>query len=231
MIYKRVLLKLSGEALKSDDNSIDEKKLEHYIQEIKSITEKWIQVAIVIWWGNIYRGSCSKYDKVWWDRMWMLATYINWLAIKSGIENSWAKAKLFTAIKIEPIWEYYNRDNVVKSLEDGYICILSWWTWNPFFTTDTGWSLRAIEIKADVLLKWTKVDGIYDSDPKKNPNANKFDTITFDETYKRWLNVMDMTAITLCKENNLPLIVFDINKKWNLLKIVSGEKIWTKVNK
>ena len=231
--YKRILLKLSGESLTGEKQyGIDEKRLNEYAVQIKEIAELGVQIGIVIGGGNIFRGlsGASKgFDRVKGDQMGMLATVINSLALSSALEACGAKSKVFTAVRMEPIGEFYGNLKAIEAMENGHIAIFSGGTGNPFFTTDTGSSLRGIEIKADVMLKGTRVDGVYTADPEKDPNAVKFDEITFDEIYTRNLKVMDLTATTMCKENNLPVVVFDMDTVGNLKKVVTGEKIGTLV--
>jgi uridylate kinase len=231
--YKRILLKLSGEALVGEQKyGLDTVRLNEYTTQIKEIASLGVEVAIVIGGGNIFRGLSgvhSGFDRVKGDQMGMLATVINGLALQSSFESLNQKATVFTAIRMEPIGEGYSTQKVIGSLKEGYIAILTGGTGNPFFTTDTASALRAVEIEANVFLKGTRVDGVYTADPEKDKSASRFDEITFDEAYKRNLHIMDMTAITLCKENNVPVIVFDMNKQGNLKKIISGEKIGTLV--
>lgn len=232
-MYKRILLKLSGESLMGEQNyGIDNNRLEEYAQQIKAICELGVQVGIVIGGGNIFRGLSGAgkgFDRYQGDQMGMLATVINSLALKSSLNNAGLKARVLTAIRMEPVGEFYSQPKAIEALENGEVVILSAGTGNPYFTTDTGSSLRGIEIKADVMLKGTRVDGVYTADPEKDPTATKFDEITFDEIYKRGLKVMDLTATTMCMENNLPIIVFDMDTPGNLLKVVKGEKIGTLV--
>ncbi|MCX7728511.1 MAG: UMP kinase [Bacteroidia bacterium] len=235
MKYKRILLKLSGESLMGDKNfGIDEKKLLEYANEIKSIHEIGCQVAIVIGGGNIFRGIQTQknhiIDRVQGDYMGMLATVINAMAIQSTLESIGVPTRLQSAIKMEQICEPFIRRRAVRHLEKSRVVIFGAGTGNPYFTTDTAATLRAIEIEADVIIKGTRVDGIYSADPEKFENAVKYESITFEEVYEKQLQVMDLTAFTLCKENKLPIIVFDINKKGNLLKIIKGENIGTLVN-
>jgi uridylate kinase len=234
MKYSRILLKLSGESLAGKGTSgISDAVLEEYAKQVIDSVKKGCGVAIVIGGGNIFRGlsgTKSGFDRVKGDQMGMLATVINSLALESAITRLGGKAKVFTAIRMEPVGELYNRDRVLEVMSTGAACILSGGTGSPFFTTDTAAALRAIEIGADVLLKGTRVDGVYTSDPEKDPNAEKFDTISFGEVINRRLQVMDSTAFTLCRDNNMSLIVFDMNKYGNLNKIVDGEKIGTLVN-
>ena len=234
MQYKRILLKLSGEALMgSRQYGIDPKRLKEYAEEIKVITQEGVQVAIVIGGGNIYRGvdGASKgMDRVQGDHMGMLATVINGLALQSALENEDVEARLQSAIKMNEVAEPFIRRKAIRHLEKGRVVIFGGGTGNPYFTTDSAAVLRAIEIGADVILKGTRVDGIYTSDPEKDDNATKFDFISFDDVLKKGLKVMDTTAFTLSQENELPIIVFDMNTRGNLLKVVSGENIGTKVN-
>ena len=234
MKFKRILLKLSGESLMGNkQHGIDDQRLSEYAEQIAEITRMGIQVGIVIGGGNIFRGLSGAgrgFDRIKGDQMGMLATVINSLALSSALETKGVKARVLTAVRMEPIGEFYTRDKAVETLERGEVAIFSAGTGNPYFTTDTGSSLRGIEIKADVMLKGTRVDGIYTADPEKDPPATKFDEITYDEIYNRGLKVMDLTATTMCKENNLPIIVFDMDTVGNLVKVVSGEKIGTYVH-
>jgi len=231
--WNRILLKLSGESLMGKKQyGIDESRLEEYATQIKEIAEMGVQIGIVIGGGNIFRGlsgTSKGFDRVKGDQMGMLATIINSLALNSALQAIGIKASVLTAIRMEPIGEYYSKNRAIELLQQGYVVIIAGGTGNPFFTTDTASALRGIEIEADVLLKGTRVDGIYTADPEKDPSATKFDEITFDEIYARNLKVMDLTATTLCKENRLPLIVFDMDTKGNLKKVITGEKIGTKV--
>ncbi|MDD4516189.1 UMP kinase [Massilibacteroides sp.] len=232
--YKRILLKLSGESLMGGKQyGIDENRLNEYATQIREIAEMGVQIGIVIGGGNIFRGlsGASKgFDRVKGDQMGMLATVINSLALSSALTAQGVKAKVLTAIRMEPIGEFYNKWKAIELLEQGNVVILSGGTGNPFFTTDTGSSLRGIEIEADVMLKGTRVDGIYTADPEKDPTATKFNEITYDEIYNRGLKVMDLTATTMCKENNLPIIVFDMDTNGNLKKVMNGENIGTLVH-
>ncbi len=234
MKYKRILLKLSGEALMgSRQYGIDPDRLAEYAHDIKAITDKGIEVAIVIGGGNIFRGvaGASKgMDRVQGDHMGMLATVINGLALQSALENAGIATRLQSAIQINEVAEPFIRRRAMRHLEKGRVVIFGGGTGNPYFTTDSAAVLRAIEIEADVILKGTRVDGIYNVDPEKDANAIKFDTISFDDVIRKGLKVMDTTAFTLSQENSLPIIVFDMNKKGNLLKVVSGENIGTEVN-
>ena len=231
MAYKRILLKLSGEALMGErDYGIDPKRLAEYAEDIKEITKKDVEVAIVIGGGNIFRGiagASNGMDRVQADYMGMLATVINGLALQSALEETDVQTRLQTAIKIEAIAEPYIKRKAVRHLEKGRVVIFGSGTGNPFFTTDSAAVLRGIEINAEVILKGTRVDGIYNSDPEKNKDAVKYDTLTFDEVLNKGLKVMDTTAFTLSQENKLPIIVFDMNTPGNLLKVVMGEKIGT----
>ena len=232
--YNRILLKLSGESLMgSKQYGIDEVRLNEYAAQIKDIAEMGVQIGIVIGGGNIFRGlsGASKgFDRVKGDQMGMLATVINSLALSSALTAFGVRAKVLTAIRMEPIGEFYNKWRAIELLEQGYVVIMSGGTGNPFFTTDTGSSLRGIEIEADVMLKGTRVDGIYTADPEKDPTATKFSEITYDEIYTRGLKVMDLTATTMCKENNLPIIVFDMDTNGNLKRVMDGENIGTYVH-
>ncbi len=232
--YKRILLKLSGESLMgSEGYGIDPKRLNEYASQIKELAQAGAQVAIVIGGGNIFRGlsGASKgFDRVKGDQMGMLATVINSLALQSALTSIEVDSIVYTAIRMEPVGELYNRDKVVKNLVKGKVAILSGGTGNPFFTTDTASALRAVEIGADIILKGTRVDGVYTADPEKDKSATKFESISFDEVIKRQLNIMDLTAFTMCRENNIPIYVFDMNKVGNLLKVVKGEKIGTLVS-
>lgn len=232
--YKRILLKLSGESLMGEKQyGIDEKRLGEYADQIKEIHELGVQVGIVIGGGNIFRGlsGASKgFDRVKGDQMGMLATVINSLALSSALGSQGVKSRVLTAVRMEPIGEFYSKWKAIESLEAGEVAIFSAGTGNPFFTTDTGSSLRGIEIEADVMLKGTRVDGIYTADPEKDKTAIKFKEITYDEIYTRGLKVMDLTATTMCKENNLPIVVFDMDTVGNLKKVVLGEEIGTLVH-
>ena len=234
MTYKRILLKLSGEALMGDrQHGIDPKRLSEYAEDIKKIVDKGIEVAIVIGGGNIFRGvsgASNGIDRVQGDYMGMLATAINGLALQSAIETAGIKTRLLTAIKMEQVAEPFIKRRAVRHLEKGRVVIFGCGTGNPYFTTDTAAVLRAIEIGADVILKGTRVDGIYSSDPEKNSDAIKFDSITYKDVMNRGLKVMDMTAFALSQENSLPIIVFDMNKKGNLERVIEGENIGTIVD-
>jgi uridylate kinase len=233
MKYKRILLKLSGEALMGESQyGIDIDRVAQYAKDIHAVHAKGIEIALVIGGGNIYRGLSAEkagMDRVQADYMGMLATVINSMAMQDALEKTGVKTRLLTAIKMEQICEPFIRRRAVRHLEKGRIVIFGAGTGNPYFTTDTAASLRAVEINADVVMKGTRVDGIYTADPLKEPNATRYDEITFDEVYQKNLNVMDMTAFTLCQENNLPIIVFDMNKPGNLMRLVDGEPIGTLV--
>jgi uridylate kinase len=233
--YKRILLKLSGESLSGKKGyGIDEKTLTEYVRQIQDIYELGVETGIVIGGGNIFRGlSGAKkgFDRITGDYMGMLATVINGLAIQSGLEHSGIHARLFTAIPMEPVCEHFSESGALHALLNKEVVIFAFGTGNPFFTTDTAAALRAIQIQAEILLKGTRVDGIYTADPEKEPDAKKFTDITFEEVLDRKLQVMDLTAITLCSENNLPVLVFDMNKPGNLKGIVTGAKIGTIVKK
>jgi len=234
MKYKRILLKLSGEALMGDRQyGIDPNRLEQYATEIKAIKDLGVEIAIVIGGGNIFRGvdaEKSGIDRVQGDYMGMLATVINAMAIQSALEKQGLFTRLMSGIKMEQVCEPFIRRRAVRHLEKGRIVIFGAGIGNPYFTTDSAASLRAIEIEADAVLKGTRVDGVYSADPEKDPNAVKFSNITFQEVYEKGLNVMDMTAFTLCHENNLPIIVFDMNTEGNLHKLIIGEAIGTLIN-
>ena len=231
--YKRILLKLSGESLMGEKQyGIDENRLAEYATQIKEIADMGIEIGIVIGGGNIFRGlsgTSKGVDRVKGDQMGMLATVINSLALSSALEKIGQKAQVFTAINMFPIGEYYSKWRAIEAMQNGTVAIISGGTGNPFFTTDTGSALRGIEIEAEVMLKGTRVDGIYTADPEKDPTAKKFDKISYDEIYTRGLKVMDLTATTLCKENHLPIIVFDMDTVGNLKKVLSGENIGTLV--
>ena len=231
--YKRILLKLSGESLMGEQGyGIDTKRLNEYAAQIHEVAASGVQVAIVIGGGNIFRGlsGASKgFDRVKGDQMGMLATVINSLALSSALEAAGQPAKVFTAINMFPIGEHYSKWRAIEAMDGGAVAIISGGTGNPFFTTDTGSALRGIEVEAEVMLKGTRVDGIYTADPEKNPTATKFAEITYDEVYNRGLKVMDLTATALCKENKLPIIVFDMDTPGNLKKVLEGEPIGTLV--
>lgn len=231
--YHRILLKLSGESLMGDRSfGLDPKMLTQYALDIKSIVELGIQVSVVIGGGNIYRGmneSETGIERAQGDYMGMLATVINGMALQSSLEKNGVKTRLMSAIKMEQIAEPYIRRRAIRHLEKDRVVIFAAGTGNPYFTTDTAGALRAVEIQADVILKGTRVDGIYTADPEKDPTATRFDSISFSEAISKELKVMDMTAFTLCQENNLPIIVFDMNKPGNLLDVVSGKAVGTTV--
>jgi uridylate kinase len=234
MNYKRILLKLSGEALMGkSSHGISKEVLEIYASQVIEIVNEGCEVAVVIGGGNIFRGlngTESGFDRVKGDQMGMLATIINSLAFESEIKRQGWKAMVFTSIRMEPVGELYNRDRVTETLKNSTVCILSGGTGNPFFTTDTAAALRAVEISADVLLKGTRVDGVYSADPEKDPKAKRFDEISFSEVISKRLKVMDSTAFTMCRDNNMPIIVFDMNTRGNLRKIVNGEKKGTLIS-
>lgn len=231
MKFNRILLKLSGESLAGEQKQgINTERLNDYARQIKEIAEMGVQIGIVIGGGNIFRGLTGAgkgFDRVKGDQMGMLATIINSLALQSALESAGVKAKVLTSIRMEPIGEYYSKAKAIEYLEAGYVVIIGGGTSNPYFSTDTASALRGIEIEAEVMFKGTRVDGIYTADPEKDPTATKFDTITFDEVIARRLKVMDQTAFTLCRENNLALIVFDMDTIGNLEKVVAGENIGT----
>lgn len=232
--YNRVLLKLSGESLMGEQQyGIDTNRLNAYAEDIKRAVELGIQVAIVIGGGNIFRGlsgATKGFDRVKGDQMGMLATVINSLGLSSALSAVGVRNRVLTAVRMEPIGEFYTKWKALEHLHDGEVVILSAGTGNPFFTTDTGSSLRGIELECDVMLKGTRVDGIYTADPEKNPTATKFDRISYQEIYSRGLKVMDLTATTMCMENNLPIVVFDMDTAGNLLKVLEGENIGTYVS-
>tara|TARA_B110001450_G_scaffold29418_1_gene25697 strand:- start:175 stop:879 length:705 start_codon:yes stop_codon:yes gene_type:complete len=232
-MYKRILLKLSGEALMGEKQfGIDNKRLMQYARDIQEISEMDVEIGIVIGGGNIFRGVQAEkggMDRTQGDYMGMLATMINSMALQSALESIGLITRLQSAIEMKQIAEPYIKRKAVRHLEKGRIVIFGAGTGNPFFTTDSAASLRAVEIESDVILKGTRVDGVYDSDPEKNSNALKFDTLTFDQAYEKQLKIMDMTAFTLCKENEIPVVVFDMNSPGNLKKVILGEKIGTLV--
>lgn len=234
MKYKRVLLKLSGEALMGDKQyGIDAERLSQYAREIKSVTELGVQVSIVIGGGNIFRGVDSGsigIDRVQGDYMGMMATVINGIAMQARLEQAGLFTRLLSGFEIKSVCEPFIRRRAIRHLEKGRVVIFGAGTGNPYFTTDSAASLRAIEINADVVMKGTRVDGIYSADPEKDPAAQRYSNISFYEVYKRELNVMDMTAFTLCKENGLPIIIFDMNKPGNLMKIIEGADVGTTVS-
>ncbi len=232
--FKRILLKLSGESLMGKQGfGIDPERLADYARQIKEVQEMGVQIGIVIGGGNIFRGlsgSQKGFDRVKGDQMGMCATVINSLALSSALGALGVRNKVLTAIRMEPIGELYSKWKAIEALESGYVCIFGAGTGNPYFSTDTGSSLRGIEIEADVMLKGTRVDGIYTADPEKDPTATKFDDITYDEIYTRGLKVMDLTATTMCKENNLPIYVFNMDVYGNLSRVMAGEAIGTLVH-
>ena len=233
MGYNRILLKLSGESLQGEQKyGLSPAVLQSYAEQIKAAAATGVQIGIVIGGGNIFRGlqgAKKGFDRVKGDQMGMLATIINSLALHSALEDNGVKAKVLTSIRMEPIGEYYSKAKAIEYLEAGYVVIIGGGTSNPYFSTDTASALRGIEIEAEVMFKGTRVDGVYTADPEKDPTATKFDKITFDEVYNRDLKVMDMTAFTLCKENGLDIIVFDMDTVGNLEKVVAGENIGTVV--
>ena len=231
MKYKRILLKISGESLSGNSGQgIDTEMLNYFVSEIKSIYELGTQIGIVIGGGNIFRGLQGKnkgFDRIQGDYMGMLATVINSMALQGELENRNVKSTILSGLAIDPLCEKMSSRKAIDLLEKGNVVIIATGTGNPFFTTDSGGALRSIEIKADVLLKGTRVNGVYDKDPEKHSDAVKFDAISFDSAYKKELNIMDLTAFTLCKENNMPIIVFNMNEQGNLKKIITGETIGT----
>jgi uridylate kinase len=229
--YQRILLKLSGESLMGNGSyGISSDVLSRYSSDIASITELGVQVAIVVGGGNIFRGmsgTSKGFDRVKGDNMGMLATVINSIAIQSALENVGIKAKVLTSIDMEPIGEHYSTSKAIEYMETGNIVIVAGGTGNPFFTTDSAAALRGVELKTNVLLKGTRVDGVYTADPEKYPDATKYDSLSFDEAYEKGLKIMDLTAFTLCRENSLPILVFDMNTPGNLKKVVSGDNTGT----
>lgn len=234
MTYKRILLKLSGEALMGEkQHGIDSIRLTQYAKEIKSVVNKGVEVAVVIGGGNIFRGveaEASGIDRVQGDYMGMLATVINAMALQSMFEKEGMYTRLMSGLKMEQVCEPFIRRRAIRHLEKNRVVIFGAGIGNPYFTTDSTASLRAIEIEADVVLKGTRVDGVYSADPEKDPNAERYSKISFQEAYEKNLNIMDMTAFTLCQENNLPIIVFDMNKAGNLQKIVAGQEVGTLIH-
>ncbi len=234
MTYKRILLKLSGEALMGEQqHGIDSNRLTQYATEIKEVVDQGIEVAVVIGGGNIFRGveaEASGIDRVQGDYMGMLATVINAMALQSMFEKHGMYTRLMAGLKMEQVCEPFIRRRAIRHLEKGRVVIFGAGIGNPYFTTDSTASLRAVEIEADVVLKGTRVDGVYTADPEKDPTAKKYDKLTFQKAYENNLNIMDMTAFTLCQENNLPIIVFDMNEKGNLNKIISGENVGTLIH-
>ncbi|MCQ2333997.1 MAG: UMP kinase [Paludibacteraceae bacterium] len=232
-MYHRILLKLSGESLIGNQGyGIDPERLNDYARQIKQIADLGIEIGIVIGGGNIFRGLSGAqkgFDRVKGDQMGMLATVINSLALSSALEAIGQKVRVLTSVRMEPVGDFYNKSKALRLFEKGNVVILAGGTGNPYFTTDTASALRAIEIEADVMFKGTRVDGIYTADPEKDPNATKFTTITYDEVLQRGLKVMDLTAITMCKENNMPIYVFNMDVVGNLMKVIRGETIGTLV--
>jgi uridylate kinase len=233
MLYTRILLKLSGESLAGDGTQgISEQVLMQYADQITAAAAGGCEIAVVAGGGNIFRGlsgTRSGFDRLKGDQMGMLATVINSLALESAITRAGGKAKVFTSIRMEPVGELYHRDRVVEAMKNGVVCILAGGTGNPFFTTDTAAALRAVETGASVLLKGTRVDGVYSADPEKDSDAVRFDRITFEEVINRRLKVMDLTAFTMCRENDMPVIVFDMNQPGNLGKVIDGKGVGTLV--
>lgn len=232
-IYKRILLKLSGESLMGTQKyGLSTEVLGSYAEQIAAIAAEGVQIGIVIGGGNIFRGLTGVgrgFDRVKGDQMGMLATVINSLALQGALESAGAKAQVLTSIRMEPVGELYSKAKALELMEEGRIVIVAGGTGNPYFTTDTASALRGVEIEAEVLLKGTRVDGIYTADPEKDPTAEKFSQITFDEVYRRQLKVMDLTAFTMCKQNDLPIVVFDMDTPSNLRKVIDGEQIGTVV--
>ena len=233
MKYNRILLKLSGESLMGNQSyGISPDMLEQYVRDIKEVVEKGVQVAIVIGGGNIFRGlsgAAKGMDRVQGDYMGMLATLINSMALQAELEKQGIKTELLSGLAIEPICKEMSRRRAIEAMEEGKVVVIGGGSGNPFFTTDTASALRAVEIKADVILKGTRVDGVYTADPEKDPNATTYTTVSFQEALAKKLKIMDLTAFALCEENNLPIYVFDMNKVGNLLKVVEGQSIGTEV--
>ncbi len=231
MKYKRILLKLSGQSLASQDtNDFDSNRLLSYARQIKEVALQGVEIGIVVGGGNIFRGIKGMqkgFDRVKGDYMGMLATAINSLAIQSALDDVEQPARLFTSIEMEPIGERFSKPKSMEAMANGFISLFAGGTGNPYFTTDSTAALRALEIEADILLKGTRVDGVYTADPEKDHTATKFDVISYNEVYEKGLNVMDLTAFTLCNENKLPIVVFDMNKEGNLMKVVQGETLGT----
>jgi len=233
--FKRILLKLSGESLMGEQGyGIDEKRLGEYVRQIKEVHDRGVEIGIVIGGGNIFRGlkgTGRGFDRVKGDQMGMLATVINGLALSSAMSSIDCPSIVLTAIRMEPIGEFYSKQKAIESMKQGKVVILVGGTGNPYFTTDTGSSLRGIELEVDVMLKGTRVDGVYTADPEKDPTAVKYDEITFDEVYNNNIKVIDLTAITMCRDNNLPVYVFNMDKVGNLRKVIDGEPIGTLIHK
>lgn len=234
MKYRRILLKLSGESLQGEQKyGLSPEVLQSYAEQIRDVAASGVQIGIVIGGGNIFRGMSGAkrgFDRVKGDQMGMLATIINSLALQSALEDNGVRAKVLTSIRMEPIGEYFSKERALHYLNEGYVVIIGGGTSNPYFTTDSASALRGIEIEADVLLKGTRVDGVYTADPEKDPTATKFAEISFEEVLNRRLKVMDLTAFTLCRENRLPIVVFDMDTRGNLQKVLAGEPIGTLVN-
>ena len=233
--YNRVLVKLSGESLMGPkDFGIDMESLKGYASQIKELTDEGVEVGIVIGGGNIFRGlegAEKGFDRVKGDQMGMLATVINGMSLQSSLENMDVKARVYTAVRMEPYAEYYVKEHAIEALDDGVVTIFTGGTGNPYFTTDSAAALRALEINADVLLKGTRVDGVFSRDPEKHPDAKKFDTITYNEAIEKQLNVMDMTAFALCRDNDLPIVVFNVNKPDQMKKAIYEDQVGTLVHK
>lgn len=232
-VYKRILLKLSGESLMGAQKyGLSTEVLASYAAQIKAAAESGVEIGIVIGGGNIFRGLSGVkrgFDRVKGDQMGMLATVINSLALQGALEGEGARARVLTSIRMEPVGELYSKARALELMAEGYIVIIAGGTGNPYFTTDTASALRGVEIEAEVMLKGTRVDGVYTADPEKDPSATRFDSITFDEVYAKGLKIMDLTAFTLCKENDLPIVVFDMDTEGNLARVLGGEKIGTVV--
>ncbi len=230
---KRILLKISWEALAWDsDTSLDSKMLDYVSKIVKKLQKDWVEIWIVVWGGNIFRWiswESSGIDRVSWDYMWMMATIINWIALVEYFTNNWVKAKLMTSTNIDCVWERFEKIQAIKYLEDWKVVVFAWWTWNPYFTTDTAWVLRALEIEADIIIKATKVDWVYDKDPKKYSDAVLINEISYDEVLEKNFKVMDSTAIALARDGKMKLWVVNLFDNTAIEKLIKWKKIWTKV--
>lgn len=230
MQYKRIILKLSGESLMDGNQHIHPDKLSHYVDQIRTVSDMGVEIGLVLGGGNIFRGlkgMADGFDRVKGDYMGMLATVINSLAVQTALEKAGINSTVFTAISMQPVAEMYSQQKATEALSSGRVAIFSFGTGNPFFTTDTAAALRAVETQADAILKGTRVDGVFSADPEKNPSATMYSQLSFDEAYSKNLNIMDLTAFTMCKDNNIPVVVFNINKPGLLKKIISGEDVGT----
>ncbi len=234
MQYKRIILKLSGESLMDGNQHIHPDKLSHYVDQIRTVSDMGVEIGLVLGGGNIFRGlkgMADGFDRVKGDYMGMLATVINSLAVQTALEKAGINSTVFTAISMQPVAEMYSQQKATEALSSGRVAIFSFGTGNPFFTTDTAAALRAVETQADAILKGTRVDGVFSADPEKNPSATMYSQLSFDEAYSKNLNIMDLTAFTMCKDNNIPVVVFNINKPGLLKKIISGEDVGTLIKK